>query len=850
MAPGTSREIFSRMVGAGFTRMRILLLVLTLTGCGESILPEEIVGPFVSLPKAPSNLDVQVMDSNRAELSWKDNSGVEDQFIIERKIDGEIAFTEIGSTQANVAWFTDFNIQPGIRYFYRVAAKNSVGASPFSNETSVQIPGIVDPTPTPTPVAVVPPVAPSGLQLLTTATTYHSLTLQWTDNSGNEDSFEIEVTPQGLDSFVRLVPASSTNSVTFVVDLLSSSKSHTFRVRAINGAGASAWSLQVSGTTSAAPPQTPDAPTELQVVSSATTDRSITLQWNDNSTNESTFEIEVTPPSASPTLRSRGSNSTASTSFIVDSLSAATSYTFRVRASNAQGPSDWSSPVNAVTAAAPLPPPSAPSSLQIVNAETTDHSITLLWTDNSNNEDSFEIEVTPQGLSATSRTRGANSSNTAFLLVDSLGPSTNYSFRVRALNAAGASGYTAIVSGRTNNPPVVQPGVPGNLRVTSVTYSEIGLAWDAPSSMNQTSYELLRTGGVNDPTAISGIRPDLPQFLDQSLSENQTYCYQVRARNSAGPSGYSAQVCQKTNLAPRPSIPSGLVATSVSDLEIDLHWNFAANVDTYILERQNPSTGAWGVVSDQILGSAQSYPDATLMPATLYSYRLSARNQFGIAGPSQVASAATANPPPSLPSDPTGLIAVAVDSGHIHLSWTGSLRASTYRIDRKVGDTGTWVSMNDDVLAPNTYYDDFGLLSATKYWYRVRAHNSQGDSVNFSNSAFATTPAVIPPSAPQNLRDENFVTSGNSTKFQCEFDVKWDHPASDPSGDNITYQLCKKVLLPVVGAEQCSDVPPGSLFSHDVIVVPNIEKKQYKVTARKFGTAGASSTISVTCSDE
>jgi predicted phage tail protein len=81
-----------------------------------------------------------------------------------------------------------------------------------------------------------------------------------------------------------------------------------------------------------------------------------------------------------------------------------------------------------------------------------------------------------------------------------------------------------------------------------------------------------------------------------------------------------------------------------------------------------------------------------------------------------------------------------------------------------------------EIGANTTIYENTGLNSATKYWYRVRSVNASGPSA-FSNVANATTLDVVP-NAPArltattvnyeqiNLSWED--VSGNETGFQIE----------------------------------------------------------------------------------
>jgi hypothetical protein len=66
-------------------------------------------------------------------LQWSDQASDETGFKVERKPYGG-AYSEIGTTGANVTTYTDTTATPGSRYCWRVRATNAAGDSAFTNE--------------------------------------------------------------------------------------------------------------------------------------------------------------------------------------------------------------------------------------------------------------------------------------------------------------------------------------------------------------------------------------------------------------------------------------------------------------------------------------------------------------------------------------------------------------------------------------------------------------------------------------------------------------------------------------------------------------------------------------------
>jgi fibronectin type 3 domain-containing protein len=201
-----------------------------------------------------------------------------------------------------------------------------------------------------------------------------------------------------------------------------------------------------------------------------------------------------------------------------------------------------------------------------------------------------------------------------------------------------------------------------------------------------------------------------------------------------------------------PSAPAGLTASIVSSTQIDLTWSASTDnvsVAGYRLER---CQGA-GCTNFAQIGapSGATWSDATLSPATAYSYRVRAADAAGnLSGYSNVASATTsAMPDTTPPSAPSNLASTALMT-QIVLSWTAStdnVAVTGYQVERCQGTPCTVFAQI--ATSSSTTYTDSGLASGTTYSYRVRATDAAGNLSAYSAITEASTPA--PPSAPSNL---------------------------------------------------------------------------------------------------
>ncbi len=137
--------------------------------------------------------------------------------------------------------------------------------------------------------------------------------------------------------------------------------------------------------------QPPQAPYGLEAV--AASDSEIQLSWVDASADETGFYLERSGTNQNfAQIASLPANTT---SYLDDNLQADTLYYYRTRSFNSAGSSSYSDTAIIATDPAPEPIPSAPSGLNATAAGTD--SISLTWTDNSNNESGFTLQRSLDG---------------------------------------------------------------------------------------------------------------------------------------------------------------------------------------------------------------------------------------------------------------------------------------------------------------------------------------------------------------------------------------------------------------------------------------------------------------------
>ena len=112
------------------------LILLLLSSTGSSCAPTGN-----DKPKAPAGLAVEAISVSEIVLNWLDRSDNEDGFNIERSTSSSSGYTQVGQVDAGVTTLTLSDVNPSLRYYYRVYAWNGKGDSDPSNAVRFMIYG-------------------------------------------------------------------------------------------------------------------------------------------------------------------------------------------------------------------------------------------------------------------------------------------------------------------------------------------------------------------------------------------------------------------------------------------------------------------------------------------------------------------------------------------------------------------------------------------------------------------------------------------------------------------------------------------------------------------------------------
>lgn len=601
------------------------------------------------------------------------------------------------------------------------SATFSVATSVVAAETDVTLTGDLggQHAATLTVAPPIPPEVPSSLAAGALSQT--QIGLSWGDGGPNETGFEIERQSGGA-GFSRIATVGA-NVTAFTDSGLTPGTLYTYRVRAINSGGVSAYSGEAGATT-------------LPLLIASVALDPVSLRGGHASTG--TVTLNGAAPAGGAVVSLVSDNAAATVPASVTVAAGATSATFGVAttpagaATTATISASYAGSTQSATLA--VQPPGLVSltlnPARLVGGNPATGTITL-----SDPAPAGGAVVT---LSSSSPVAGVPGSVT----VAAGATTATFSVTTQAVTSEVAATIGAAYAGASQSatlavtPPPV-PAAPSNLAVTPRSQTELTLSW-ADNSANETGFQVERRSGASAFAPIATAPAGATQFVDSGLAPGTSYTYRVRAVNGGGSSDYSNEASGTT-----PAIMVTALTLSPSTLT-----GGGAVTGTVTLNSPAPAGGAAVTLSSDNAvatapGSVTVAAGATTATFAITTQAVTATTTVGITasyGGGNAARTLTLTPPDP-PDAPSGLLAHVDSPLQITLSWTDASTAEGgFEIERKSGESV--FERIATVEANATTYVDAGLAPSTGYTYRVRAVNDSGASV-YTDEASATTSALL-----------------------------------------------------------------------------------------------------------
>jgi FtsP/CotA-like multicopper oxidase with cupredoxin domain len=194
------------------------------------------ISPSVGInrPAAPTGLTATLQSGPKVSLAWTDNASNESGFKVQRSSDNGATFTTLATAPARTGTggvtYVDSTVVTGTTYQYRVVSTNIAGDSIATN--TVTVPVMAPPTPAITSATA----ARSGSS--------ERVTLRWPDVA-NETGYTIQWSSTPDFAVVAGSANIGANSTTYTTGNITR-QAWSFRIRANNAVGSSAWSTVVT----------------------------------------------------------------------------------------------------------------------------------------------------------------------------------------------------------------------------------------------------------------------------------------------------------------------------------------------------------------------------------------------------------------------------------------------------------------------------------------------------------------------------------------------------------------------------------------------------------------------------
>ncbi len=498
-------------------------------------------------PGAPTGLTATAAGQTRIDLRWtapSDNGGAAiTGYQIEVSPTG-LANTWtnlVANTNSTTTTYAHTGLTAGTTRHYRVRAINSVDPGAASNTANAT---------TSLPAATAPG-APTGLTATASGPT--TINLSWTAPSTTGGAaitgYRVEVSPNGTDNWTNLVGNTGTTGTTYAHRGLSANTTRHYRVRAINTAGAGAPSNVAMATTGAA--TAPGAPTGLTATADGQT--TINLRWaaptNTGGAAITGYRVEVSPNGTDNWNNLVANTQSTATTYAHTRLSAGTTRHYRVRAINAVGTGNPSTMASATTSTPTSTVPNAPTQLTATASGRT--TINLSWTAPADNGGAaitgYRVEVSPNGTDPWTDLV-ANIAATTYSHTGLSAGVMRY-YRVRAINAVGASDASTIANATTDGRTV--PSVPTSLMATASGQTIINLRWAVPTDNGGaavTGYQVEVSEDAGSTWMDLVANTTATTYSHTGLPPETTRHYRVRAINAVG-TGAASNVASATTEA-------------------------------------------------------------------------------------------------------------------------------------------------------------------------------------------------------------------------------------------------------------------------------------------------------------
>ncbi len=755
----------SRSVGPLPRLMKHYWRVRAKSADGHSIGAYSPVWSFRTVPAPPSATTLLapasgLLDQSRTvQLRWRKASGADTYGLL---VATDSLFTQlvVDDTTITDTVYTPKALDGLMRHYWRVRSLNPGGSSAptaYWHFTTIIA----------TPLAVAPlngvPDQPVNLRLI------------WS-KVPRATTYRLQLSTDSLFK-TTLFDDSTLVDTARMISSLGRSRTYFWRVRAraAGGASTSIWSPAQRFITVPDPPATPVL--MAPAVNAKNIPVSTIMSWQ-YAARAARYHVQLAADTAFEFIV-RQDSTIADTLWALDSLDYYAVYYWRVKATNVGGTSAWTTRRQFLTTLAT--PVAITPAHEAVNQPV---SVTLSWT-SSKGATRYRLVLSGDSLLRSPVVDDSTITGTT-RVVTGLAHTTSYFWRVIGRSSDGACislpstirKFTTIVE----KPPPPQPVSPLHL-AEGIPAGE-GLVWSCAERADRYHVQIgadsefvqLR---LNDSTCTDTVKVPL------SLSPHTAYWWRVRAGNLAGFSAFTAARKYTTSIATPESVSPPDSATGIASL-VTMRWTASPGAANYVLEVSEDSLFATFFFRDTAVASL-SRDVSGLAAFTVYYWRVKAVDARGAGAYSRIATFVTKLVAPLAPLQESPQSGAGSLLTGVAFRWHPSRLADSYHLQ-----------IATDSPFDSTVYEQTGIRDTlvtvstlaydTRYFWRVRGTNAEGDGTFSSVWTFSTvvappvTPALLSPGSASTgqLPSVKFLWQASPFATRYHLQVATDAPFTTP----------------------------------------------------------------------
>jgi hypothetical protein len=515
------------------------------------------------------------------------------------------------------------------------------------------------------------------------------------------------------------------------------------------------------------------------------TRNSFRVYWNDNSTNEDGYEIELKAPGTGiPTLTYIvGPNVTAR---FITGLNPNVRYIAYVRAY--KGSTKSTDGIWEARTLLDFPP--KPEIIGFSKNCPKEVFLAFKVTERLNEIEDFVVSRSLNNSSFVQiKTVPANGGSVYTIFDGDVVPGQRYFYRVTSRNInssqiTNSEVFTDVVQSYIKPSPITQV----NGVVSARTTNSIKVTWVNPADQDRVCNTNVATvnyvsASVNggDYKIVGYTFPGTSEFTIVGLNPKDIVDVKVWSQSELSGLISSSAFGRDTTLGP-PYAPSDLVATpgvdALGNEVVKLNWKDNSNDETgFIIEYGNKKDEF--VYLARIKSNQKEFVHLPITPGIEYFYRVKAFNKFGDSKYS--APASTIVEVSKAPNAPYNLIAT-INGGAVDLKWSDDATTEdSFEIERS-DNGGTSFTKIGQVAKNILIYKDATVVAGKKYIYRVKAVNAKG------SSAYSLQETVeIKPATGGSIKDNGIGVYPNPTVDRLSVTLP-----SNLVGSNATVQIIDK----------------------------------------------------------